>query len=132
MEEIALTALPKTMKAAVTHGADDIRVEDVALPDYEPDDVLVRVEMCGICGTDLHILSGHMRPLWPPAYPFIQGHEWCGTVAALGRNVKRGRPLKGPPRCDPRAMTRYRRGQRIDAGRRLTWMVATSKSSLTM
>ncbi len=77
------------MKAAVTHGANDIRVEDVALPDYEPGDVLVRVEMCGICGTDLHILSGHMRPLWPPAYPFIQGHEWCGTVAAIGRNVKR-------------------------------------------
>ncbi|MDP6087248.1 MAG: alcohol dehydrogenase catalytic domain-containing protein [Nitrospinota bacterium] len=84
-----MTALPETMKAAVTHDADDIRVEEVPLPDYEPDDVLVRVEMCGICGTDLHILSGHMRPLWPPHYPFIQGHEWCGTVAALGRNVKR-------------------------------------------
>ena len=84
-----MTALPKTMKAAVTHEANDIRMEEVPLPDHEPDDVLVRVEMCGICGTDLHILSGHMRPLWPPHYPFIQGHEWCGTVAALGRNVKR-------------------------------------------
>lgn len=78
------------MKAAVTHGPNDMRVEEVPLPAYEPDDVLVRVEACGICGTDLHILSGAMYPLWPPRYPFIQGHEWCGAVAALGRNVKRG------------------------------------------
>lgn len=77
------------MKAAVTHGANDIRVEQVPLPVYEPDDVLVRVEACGICGTDIHILSGHMRPHWPPQYPFIQGHEWCGAVVALGKNVKR-------------------------------------------
>ena len=84
-----MTGLPKTMKAAVTHGADDIRVEEVPLPEYEPDDVLVRVEACGICGTDIHILSGHMHPLWPPHYPFIQGHEWCGEVVALGKGVKR-------------------------------------------
>ncbi len=84
-----MAALPKTMKAAVTHGANDMRVEEVPVPVYEPNDVLVKVEACGICGTDLHILSGHMRPLWPPYYPFIQGHEWCGEVVALGKNVKR-------------------------------------------
>ena len=84
-----LPALPETMKAALTYEADEIRVENVPLPEYQPNDVLVRVEACGICGTDLHILSGHLRPLWPPHYPFIQGHEWCGEVVALGDNVTR-------------------------------------------
>lgn len=84
-----LSALPKTMKAALTYEADEIRVETVPLPEYQPNDVLVRVEACGICGTDLHILSGHLRPMWPPHYPFIQGHEWCGEVVALGDNVTR-------------------------------------------
>ena len=83
-----MSAIPQTMKAAVTHGADEVRIEEIPVPAYEPDQILVKVAACGICGTDTHILAGHMRPAWPPYYPFIQGHEWCGTVAAIGSGAR--------------------------------------------
>jgi 2-desacetyl-2-hydroxyethyl bacteriochlorophyllide A dehydrogenase len=54
-----------------------------------PDDIAIRVEMCGICGTDLHILDGHS---YRPELPFVLGHEPVGTVVGgapewLGRRV---------------------------------------------
>jgi len=79
-----MSAIPKTMRAAVTYAPGDVRIEEVSVPAWEPDLVLVKVAACGICGTDIHIFEGHMAPMWPPYYPFIQGHEWCGTVAAVG------------------------------------------------
>ena len=84
----AIPPIPKTMRAAVTRGAGDVRIEEVPVPPYEPGLVLVKVAACGVCGTDIHILGGHMAPTWPPHYPFIQGHEWCGTVAAVGSACK--------------------------------------------
>ena len=83
-----MSAIPQTMKAAVTHGADEVRIEEIPVPAYEPDQILIKVAACGICGTDTHILAGHMRPAWPPYYPFIQGHEWCGTVATIGSGAR--------------------------------------------
>ena len=52
-------------------------------------EVLVRVRACGICGTDLKIVAGAYRGTWPPALPFIIGHEWSGEVAALGPGTER-------------------------------------------
>src|SRR5437879_709779 len=46
-----------------------------------PDELLLRVDACGICGTDLHILSGDS---YRPALPFVLGHEPVGTVIAAG------------------------------------------------
>ena len=43
-----------TMKAARFHGAGDIRIEDIPIPILKPDHVLVDVEWCGLCGSDLH------------------------------------------------------------------------------
>ena len=83
-----MSAIPEKMKAAVTRGEGDVRVEQIAVPDYEPDLVLVKVAACGICGTDVHIYEGHMRPMWPPYYPFVQGHEWAGEVAAVGSRAR--------------------------------------------
>ena len=42
------------MKATIFHGAGDIRVEDVPAPELEPDDIIIKVKACGICGSDLH------------------------------------------------------------------------------
>ena len=42
------------MKAAVLHGAYDIRIEDIPKPIVEPNGILVKVKACGICGSDLH------------------------------------------------------------------------------
>jgi 2-desacetyl-2-hydroxyethyl bacteriochlorophyllide A dehydrogenase len=58
------------------------RVDD---PAPGPREVLVKVEACGICGTDLHILDGE-SPL--ARYPLIPGHEFCGEVVAAGREVE--------------------------------------------
>lgn len=79
--------IPTTMRAAVTRDWNDIRIEEVPVPALEPGEVLVRVGACGICGTDLKIVAGVYKGSWPPALPFIQGHEWAGTVAALGDGV---------------------------------------------
>ncbi len=79
--------VPTSMHAAVTRDWNDIRVEDVPVPALEQGEVLVRVGACGICGTDLKIVAGVYKGSWPPALPFIQGHEWAGTVAALGEGV---------------------------------------------
>jgi L-iditol 2-dehydrogenase len=82
-----MSDIPATMRAAVTRDWNDIHIEDVPVPALEQGEVLVRVGACGICGTDLKIVSGVYKDSWPPALPFIQGHEWAGTVAALGEGV---------------------------------------------
>lgn len=78
--------LPDTMRAAVLFGPQDMRVIERPVPRPGPGEVLVRVAMCGTCGTDLKIYDGHF-PLTLPYGAFTPGHEWTGTVAALGEGV---------------------------------------------
>ena len=79
------------MKCAVFHGPGDLRVETRPAPRVgRPDDVLLRVEVASICGTDLHILSD------PPGHPAtpgsILGHEYIGEVVEAGDGVEGLRP----------------------------------------
>jgi L-iditol 2-dehydrogenase len=78
--------VPDTMRAAVLFGPGDLRVVDRPVPEPGPEDVLVKVEMCGACGTDLKILDGHF-PQTPPFGEYTPGHEWTGTVVATGSTV---------------------------------------------
>ncbi len=73
------------MKAAVVHGADDIRLEEVPLPTPEPGDIVVRVRASGICATDVKTLLGQGLP---KELPTILGHEIAGEVSALGAGVE--------------------------------------------
>ena len=82
-----MTDIPTTMRAAITRDWNDIRIEEAPVPALEAGEVLVRVGACGICGTDLKIVAGVYKGSWPPSFPFIQGHEWAGTVAALGEGL---------------------------------------------
>jgi threonine dehydrogenase-like Zn-dependent dehydrogenase len=82
----ATRPIPDSMRAAVLFGPGDIRVIDRPVPQPGPHQVLVEVAMCGTCGTDLKIYDGHF-PLTPPFGEFTPGHEWTGTVAALGDAV---------------------------------------------
>ncbi len=68
------------MKAAVFHGPRDIRIEDVPEPEVEPDGIIVKVRVCGICGSDLH-------PYKTSSDKVILGHEVSGDVVAVGSNV---------------------------------------------
>lgn len=78
--------IPSTMRAAVLFGPGDIRAVERSVPEPGYGEVLVKVSMCGTCGTDLKILDGHF-PLTPPFGEYTPGHEWTGTVAALGETV---------------------------------------------
>ncbi|HEX6007048.1 MAG TPA: alcohol dehydrogenase catalytic domain-containing protein [Burkholderiales bacterium] len=72
------------MKAAVLHGAGDLRHETVADPVPASGEVIVKVEACSICGSDLHGFHGKHPRL---TFPRILGHEFAGEVVALGRDV---------------------------------------------
>ncbi len=78
-------AIPATMKAVVLHEADDMRVEPRPTPELGPGEVLLKVEVASICGTDVKVL--HRALQGQPAGEFIMGHEYAGTVAALGPGV---------------------------------------------
>ena len=79
--------IPQTMRAAVYRGVDDVRVETVPVPLNEDGglgagDVLVRIDTCGICGTDLKKIHTGSH-----AAPRIFGHEMAGTIAMVGAGV---------------------------------------------
>ena len=75
------------MKSAVFYGKHDIRVEEVAIPVLQAEDVLIKVEACGICGTDVHIYEGD-KGAATTTPPTILGHELSGIVEKIGENVK--------------------------------------------
>lgn len=79
--------VPAHMAAAVLKGPGRLEVEEVPVPELGDGDVLVAVDLCGVCGSDLHmVLEGWGAPgSW-------QGHEWVGRVAAVGPAVTTWRP----------------------------------------
>lgn len=76
-----------SMQAAVLYGPRQVAVETLPVPAIGPGDVLVRVDAATTCGTDLKVFlqGGHARMLTPPS---VFGHEFSGTVAAVGRQVQ--------------------------------------------
>jgi L-iditol 2-dehydrogenase len=75
-----------TMKAAILHGREDIRIERVPVPEAEPGELIVRVGAALTCGTDLKVFRRgyHARMIVPPA---LFGHELAGTVVEAGLGV---------------------------------------------
>ena len=84
--------MDSTMKAAVVRAfGTPLVIEEVPVPRPAAGDILVKIEACGVCHTDLHAAEGD----WPvkPSPPFIPGHEGVGHVVAVGagvRHVKEG------------------------------------------
>jgi L-iditol 2-dehydrogenase len=74
------------MRAAVLFGPNDMRIVSKPVPRPADDEVLVRVAMCGACGTDVAIQSKPF-PGQPPFGSFTPGHEWTGTVVGRGASV---------------------------------------------
>lgn len=72
------------MKAAVLEDWHDIKLREVDVPVVGADEVLIRVSRAGICGSDVHIFNGD-NPI--AKAPVIQGHEFMGTIAAIGDGV---------------------------------------------
>jgi 2-desacetyl-2-hydroxyethyl bacteriochlorophyllide A dehydrogenase len=76
------------MQAAVIKAVGEVGVMTVEDPTPQPRDVVVQVAACGICGTDLHILAGEFAP----SLPIIPGHEFAGTIVAVGSHVTELKP----------------------------------------
>ncbi len=82
-----LTVVPATMHAAVYRGESMVNVEEIPTPEIGGGEILIRVEACGICHTDLKKIEHNLL-----APPRIYGHETAGVVAAVGSRVTRFRP----------------------------------------
>ncbi|WP_164779976.1 zinc-dependent alcohol dehydrogenase family protein [Mesorhizobium sp. M7A.F.Ca.US.011.01.1.1] len=71
------------MKAVRLEAVGGITLREVDMPDIGADELLVRIEACGVCGTDRHLFHGEF-PCTPPVTP---GHEFSGIVEAIGKSV---------------------------------------------
>jgi threonine dehydrogenase-like Zn-dependent dehydrogenase len=74
------------MRAAVFEGEGRLVVRDVPDPTPAPDEVLIEVEACGVCGSDVQIIN--VPPGHPSSPPVIIGHEFVGWVRAVGATVR--------------------------------------------
>jgi len=84
------------VKALLYEGIENASVVDRPMPKAGPGEAVVKIDMCGICGTDMHI---YFEGMLPP--PFVPGHENVGTIAELGDGVDGfavgDRVVAGPP-----------------------------------
>lgn len=77
------------MKAALFYEARSIQIEDIVLSDPKENEVLIRIKMAGLCGSDLHRYLGERNVKYKP---IVLGHEFVGVVDKVGNNVKNFKP----------------------------------------
>lgn len=77
------------MRALLYPAFDQLEIRDVDVVPPKPDEVRVAVAACGVCGSELESFKNH-SPRRPP--PLVMGHEFCGTVAELGADVRNVKP----------------------------------------
>ena len=84
--------IPKTAKVAMMTELNHFEIQEYPIPELGDDDILVRVEGCGVCGTDAHEYKNDPFSL----IPVVLGHEGTGEIVKMGKNVKKdsaGKPL---------------------------------------
>ncbi len=85
-------AVPKTARVAMLTALEKFELKEYPIPALGDDDILVKVEGCGVCGTDAHEYKRDPFGL----IPVVLGHEGTGEIVAMGKNVKKdsaGKPL---------------------------------------
>jgi threonine dehydrogenase-like Zn-dependent dehydrogenase len=107
--------MSSTMRAFVLTGPREGAVQAVPVPEAVPGEVVVDVERAGVCGTDVEFFTGEMAYLHQghAAYPMRLGHEWAGTVSAVGDGVDPawlGRRVMGDTMLGDRTCRRCRKG----------------------
>ncbi len=84
--------IPKISRVAMLTGVEHYEIQEYPIPQLGEEDILVKVEGCGICGTDAHEFKGDPFGL----IPVVLGHEGTGEIVKMGRRVKAdsaGKPL---------------------------------------
>src|SRR5688500_5922512 len=76
-----------TMIAGVLHGSRDVRMAELRVPEPGPGQVRMRVRRAGICGSDIHYYQHGYCGRFVPTRPFVLGHEFVGTIDAVGEGV---------------------------------------------
>lgn len=79
-------------KVALLYKPFDLRIEEVDIPAPGPNQLLVRVGACGICGSDVECFEGKSKEGRWDLGPYTPGHEWGGQVVEVGKNVKTLKP----------------------------------------
>jgi len=83
-----MSNLPNGMKALVkAHAEEGLWLQRAPVPEIGPDDVLIKVNKTGICGTDIHIWNWDEWAQRTVPVPLITGHEFAGIIVEMGRNV---------------------------------------------
>ena len=85
-------AIPETSRAAMLTKLENYEIKEFPIPELGDDDILVKVEGCGVCGTDAHEFKRDPFGL----IPLVLGHEGTGEIVKMGKNVKKdsaGKPL---------------------------------------
>jgi 2-desacetyl-2-hydroxyethyl bacteriochlorophyllide A dehydrogenase len=77
------------VKAVLIAEPHQVSVERIDDPTPGRGDAIVKVEACGICGTDIHVLEGDFAPT---RYPIVPGHEFCGETVSVGSDVRNVKP----------------------------------------
>ena len=124
--------MPPTMRALVITAPRSVEVREVARPVADPGQVVVDVERVGVCGTDVEFFTGEMAYLasGDASYPIRIGHEWAGTVSAIGDGVDAswvGRRVMGDTMLGDQTCDRCRSGRqylcqnRYEVGIRHGW-----------
>ena len=83
--------IPKTAKVAMLTELKKFEIQEYPIPPLGDDDILVKVEGCGICGTDAHEFKNDPFGL----IPVVLGHEGTGEIVKMGKNVKKDSIFKG-------------------------------------
>lgn len=85
-------AMNQTNLGAVLHGVDDLRVEEIATPTPDDNEVLVAMKSVGICGSDVHYWQHGRIGSFVVAGPLVLGHESSGVIVEVGRAVSHLQP----------------------------------------
>ena len=86
------TSIPSTSRVAMLTALENYDIKEYPIPELGDDDILVKVEGCGVCGTDAHEFKRDPFGL----IPVVLGHEGTGEIVKMGKNVHKdsaGKPL---------------------------------------